>query len=95
MRRVPPTLVTCLNTVGTMTTWGIAMTYRPNDARSWAQDAGAPVAARGRLSYETVTGYLKANPKVARALAAEHGVDVPARGAVSLAACEELAVVVR
>lgn len=71
------------------------MTYHPNDVRAWAQDVGEPVAVRGRLSYVTVTAYLKANPKVTRALAAEHGVDVPARGAVSLAACEELAVLVR
>ena len=71
------------------------MTYHPNDVRAWAHDAGEPVAVRGRLSYVTVTAYLKANPKVTRALAAEVGVDVPARGAVSLATCEELAVLVR
>ena len=72
-----------------------AMTYPPNDGRAWAQDAGEPVAVRGRLSYVTVTAYLKANPRVARALAAEFGGDVPDRGAVSLATCEELAVLVR
>lgn len=71
------------------------MTYHPNDVRTWALDAGEPVAVRGRLSYATVTSYLRANPKVTRVLATEYGIDVPARGAVSLAACEELAVLVR
>jgi len=73
----------------------IAMTYHPSDVRTWAQEAGEPVPARGRLSYGAVTAYLKANPKVTRALASEYGIDVPARGAVSFAACEELAVLVR
>lgn len=71
------------------------MTYHPSDVRIWALEAGEPVAARGRLSYEAVTAYLKANPRVTRELAAEFAVDVPVRGAVSLAACEELAVLVR
>jgi len=69
--------------------------YQPSDVRVWAEEAGEPVAARGRLSYETVTAYLKANPRVTRELAAELGVYAPARGAVSLATCEELAVLVR
>ena len=71
------------------------MTYLPSDVRAWAHSTGEPVAERGRLSYDVVTAYLKANPQVTRALAAEHGIDVPARGAVSLASCEELAVLVR
>jgi hypothetical protein len=74
---------------------GDEMTYQPSDVRAWAHDAGEPVAVRGRLSYGAVTAYLKANPKVTRLLAAEYGVDVPARGAVSLATCEELAVLLR
>lgn len=71
------------------------MTYRPSDVRAWAQESGEPVAERGRLSYELVTAYLKANPKITRELAAEYGVHAPPRGAVSLATCEELAVFVR
>jgi hypothetical protein len=71
------------------------MTYRPSDVRAWAQEAGEPVAERGRLSYEVVTAYLKANPQITRQLAAEYGVAAPARGAVSLATCGELAVLVR
>jgi hypothetical protein len=71
------------------------MTYHPSDVRVWAQDVGEPVPERGRLSYGAVTAYLKANPKVTRALAAEYGVEIPARGAVGLAACEALAVIVR
>jgi hypothetical protein len=42
-----------------------------------------------------VTAYLKANPQVTRRLAAEYGVPVSARGAVSLASTEELAVLLR
>jgi hypothetical protein len=71
------------------------MTYQPSDVRAWAQANGEPIAERGRLSYEAVTRYLKANPHVARRLAAEHGMPVSARGAVSLATCKELAVVLR
>jgi hypothetical protein len=71
------------------------MTYHPSDVRAWAYETGEPVAERGRLSYEVVTAYLKANPQITRAIAAEYGVDVPARGAVSLASCEELAVILR
>ncbi len=74
---------------------GDAMTYHPSEVRAWAQESGEPVAVRGRLSYGTVTAYLRANPKVTRVLANEFGVDVPARGAVSMATCEELAVLVR
>jgi hypothetical protein len=69
--------------------------YQPSDARAWAHEAGEPVAERGRLSYDTVVAYLKANPRVSRELAAELGVYAPARGAVSLATCEELAFLVR
>lgn len=76
-------------------TTGSAMTYRSSDVRAWARDSGEPVAVRGRLSYELVTAYLKAHPQVTRTLAAEHGLAAPARGAVSLATCEELAVLVR
>jgi len=71
------------------------MKYHPSDVRAWASDAGEPIAARGRLSHEVVTAYLKANPSVARELATEYGVRIPARGAVSRATCEELAVLVR
>lgn len=71
------------------------MTYQPSDVRAWAQESGEPVAERGRLSYELVTAYLKANPRVTRELAAEHGVFASARGAVSQATCEELAFLVR
>jgi hypothetical protein len=71
------------------------MTYQPSDVRAWAHEAGEPVAERGRLSYEIVIAYLKSNPRVTRELAAEHGVYAPARGAVSIATCEELAVLVR
>ena len=71
------------------------MTYQPSHVRAWAHETGEPVAERGRLSYEVVTAYLKANPSVTRELAAEHGVRTAPRGAVSLATCEELAVLVR
>jgi hypothetical protein len=71
------------------------MTYHPSDVRAWANETGQPVSERGRLSYEVVTTYLKANPSVTRALAAEHGVHAAARGAVSQATCEELAVLLR
>jgi hypothetical protein len=74
---------------------GTEMAYHPSDVRAWAQGAGEDVPARGRLSYGAVTAYLKANPRVTRELAVEYGVDVPGRGAVSMAACEELAVLVR
>ena len=74
---------------------GNAMTYHPSAVRAWAHETGEPVAERGRLSYEVVTAYLKANPSVTRALAAECGVHTPARGGVSLATCEALAVLVR
>jgi hypothetical protein len=71
------------------------MSYVPADVRSWAQATGEPVADRGRLSYEVATAYFKANPRVTRQLAAEVGLNVPARGAVSQATCEELAPLVR
>ncbi len=71
------------------------MTYHPSDVRSWAEEIGEPVAQRGRLSYELVTAFFKANPQVARLVAAEHGVRAPARGAVSMATCQELALLVR
>ena len=74
---------------------GKAMGYEPSEARAWAQSVGEPVASRGRLSYEVVTGYLMANPQVTRGLAAEHGLHISARGRVSQATCEELAVLVR
>jgi hypothetical protein len=54
-----------------------------------------PIADRGRLSYDAVTRYLRANPREARRLAAEYAVDIPARGAVSLTVCEELAYLLR
>ncbi len=69
--------------------------YSPADVRAWALDADEPVAARGRLGVATVTAYLKAHPGVARAVAGEYDVAVPARGAVSLAVCEELATLLR
>ena len=78
-----------------MTRTGSAMTYQPSDVRAWAFGTGLPVAERGRLSHRVVTAYLKANPQVARELAAECGVAAPTRGAVSLATCEELAALVR
>jgi hypothetical protein len=71
------------------------MTYHPSHVRAWAHETGEPVAERGRLSYEVITAYLKANPSVTRAVAAEHGVHTAARGAVSQATCEELAVFLR
>lgn len=71
------------------------MTYHPSDVRTWARETDYPVPARGRLSYDAVTAYLKAHPKVTRGLAAEYGMKVSARGAISLATCEELAVLVR
>ena len=71
------------------------MTYHPSDVRAWAKEAGEPIAKRGRLSYEVVTAYLKANPSVARELAAEYGVHASTRGAVGRVTCEELAVLVR
>ena len=74
---------------------GNAMGYQPSEVRVWAQQAGEPVAGRGRLSYEVVTAYLMANPQVTRGLAAEHGVHISTRGRVSQATCEELAVLVR
>jgi len=74
---------------------GHAMGYEPSEARAWAQSEGEPVASRGRLSYEVVTGYLMANPQVTRALAVKHGLNISTRGRVSQATCEELAVVVR
>ena len=74
---------------------GNTMRYQPSEVRAWAQQAGEPVASRGRLSYEVVTAYLLANPQVTRGLAAEHGVRTPTRGRVSQATCEELAVLVR
>jgi hypothetical protein len=71
------------------------MTYHPSDVRTWAQETGYPVPVRGRLSYDAVASYLLAHPQVARPLAVEHGVQVSARGKVSLATCEELAVLLR
>lgn len=71
------------------------MTYHPSDVRAWAQETGYPVPTRGRLSYDAVASYLQAHPQVARPLALKHGVHVSARGRVSLATCEELAVLVR
>lgn len=71
------------------------MTYEPSEVRAWAHEAGEQVAERGRLSYQVVTAYLKANPQVARELASEHDVPISSRGAVSLATCEEIALLVR
>jgi hypothetical protein len=71
------------------------MAYEPSEVRAWARQAGEQIAGRGRLSYRIVTAYLKANPQIARELAFEHDVPVPSRGAVSLAACEEIALLVR
>ena len=71
------------------------MGYEPSEARAWAQSVGEPVASRGRLSYEVVTGYLMANPQITRGLAVEHGLHISTRGRVSRATCEELAVLVR
>ena len=76
-------------------TIGNAMGYKPSEVRAWAQAVGEPVADRGRLSYEVVTGYLMANPQVTRGLAVEHGVHISTRGKVSQATCEEIAVLVR
>ena len=42
---------------------GNQMTYHPSDVRTWATETGYPVPARGRLSYEVVTSYLKAIPR--------------------------------
>ena len=71
------------------------MTYRPSNVRTWAEETGYPVPVRGRLSYDAVATYLQAHQQVARHLADEHGVHVSARGRVSLATCEELALLVR
>ncbi len=71
------------------------MQLDPSDVRAWATAEHVPVAARGRLSYDVVIAYLKAHPSVARGVASEHGVPVSTRGAVSLATCEELALIVR
>jgi hypothetical protein len=71
------------------------MTYHPRHVRTWAQETGYPVPARGRLSYDAVAAYLQATPQVARPLAVEYGVQVSARGRVSLATCEELAALLR
>lgn len=66
------------------------MIYSPGDIRAWAQEVGEPVAGRGRLSYQVIAAYLKAHPQITRGLAADHGVSVSARGAISWASCEEL-----
>ena len=71
------------------------MAYYPSDVRAWAQERGEPVHDRGRLSYGVVADYFKAHPQVARSVAAEHGLQAPARGTVSREFCRELAVLVR
>ena len=71
------------------------MTYEPSEVRAWAHEVGEPVAERGRLSYQVVTAYLKANPRVARELASEHDLPVPGRGAVSRSTWAEIARLVR
>lgn len=71
------------------------MAYHPSEVRAWAHESGEPVAERGRLSRGVVAAYFKANPQVARLVAAEHGLRTSVRGAVSLATCEELATLVR
>ena len=74
---------------------GSEMGYYPSEVRAWAHEVGEPVAERGRLSRGVVAAYLKANPRVARVVAAEHGLRTSVRGSVSLATCEELAALVR
>lgn len=74
---------------------GMTLTYSPSDVRAWAQEAGWPVRDQGRLSYEVVVSYLRAHPKSTRTIAAEYDLEVPARGTLSLAVCEELAYLLR
>lgn len=71
------------------------MTYQPIDVRTWARQAGEPVAGDGQLSYQVATAYLVVNPGVTRRLAVEHGVLTPTRGKGSMATCEELAFLFR
>lgn len=71
------------------------MAYGPSQVRTWAQQTGAPVGTRGRLSHEVVTAYLMANPSIARELTAELRVPISSRGTVAQAICEELALLVR
>jgi hypothetical protein len=51
--------------------------------RQWARENDIPVGSRGRLDPELKSAYLAANPKDARALAAEGNIEVPARGRLS------------
>ena len=66
-----------------------------HEARAFAQEHGAEVGIRGRLSADTIVTFLKANPKRARQIAAEVGVVVPSRGRLSADALTAIAKVVR
>lgn len=54
-----------------------------SEIRSWAIENSVPVGSRGRLGPVAKTAFFTANPKVAREVAAEAGVEVPARGRLS------------
>lgn len=58
--------------------------------RAWAATAGVEVPAKGRLAASVVVAFLVANPKIAREVAASRGVQVGARGPISLATAESL-----
>lgn len=54
-----------------------------SEIREWARSNDIPVGARGRLDPELKAAYVAANPKLARAMAAEGEIPVPARGRLS------------
>lgn len=53
------------------------------DVRMWAVAQGEAVGVRGRLSKDTLRGYLKAHPQYARELAESKGLKVSKKGRLS------------
>jgi len=70
---------------------GTQMTLNASEVRIWAKRAQIPTADRGRIPRDIVAAYLKAHPALTRELAGELGIQIPARGPVSIAACDQVA----
>ena len=76
------------------------MAATPGSLRSrsescWDGCGGGDLETVGLGRGIAVASHLQAHTQVARRLAVEHGVHVSARGRVSLATCEELAILLR
>ena len=56
---------------------------KASEIREWARANEIPVGKRGRLDPELKAAYVAVNPKLARAMAVEGDIPVPARGRLS------------